>query len=327
MNQLQVPELSVIIPVYNVEKYIERCCESLFNQTMKDNIEFIFIDDCSPDKSINLIKSIIKKYPAREHQVKIIHHNKNKGLAGARKTGIEAAQGKYLIHCDSDDWIEKNMYETMYKTACQEKSDMVICDYFVNYPHSEKIIRQDVPHSNNNLLSKLIRGDLHNNVWTKMIRKEIYLNFDSVYEEGVNMWEDVSVISRLTFYCNKISHISEPLYHYSQENINAYTQKWKPQYTDNILRAVEINTKFFEGKGINVTPLIQRAYFSILSNSSHSDRKHLLLNLKKNSKDIKIDYSIYSPYRKLLAWCLFNSHNILADNIMKLKRILQRLRK
>lgn len=320
-------KVSVIIPIFRVERFIKRCAHSLFSQTMKNGIEFIFIDDFSPDNSIRILESVIEEYPERKDQVKIISNDVNRGSGAVRLTGFLHSEGEYIIYCDSDDWVEPNIYQSLYHAALENRSDMVICDYYVNFNESEKIISQNIPYDKNLVLNNLLAGNIHNNVWSKLVKRNIYEKLKGGFEEGVNMWEDVSVISRLAYYCNNITYISKPLYHYSQENINAYTQKWKPQYTDNILRAVEINTKFFEGKGINVTPLIQRAYFSILSNSSHSDRKRLLLNLKKNSKDIKIDYSIYSPYRKLLAWCLFNSHNILADNIMKLKRILQCLRK
>lgn len=317
---MESPKVSVIIPVYGVEQYIGRCCDSLFRQTMKENIEFIFVNDASPDNSVKVISDKLLEYPERKHQVKIIEHKKNQGLAAARKTGIKEAKGKYIIHCDSDDWVEPDMYKKMYDTGEADDADIIICDYYVNYLNSQVIMKQSVPNNRVDLVQKLLRGDFHNNVWSKMIRKEIYDKFPSVYEEGINMWEDVSVISRLAFYCNNISYLPLPLYHYSQENENAHTHKWKPQFTDNILRAVDKNKTFFKNTHISTAALEQRAYYSILCNASHSERKQLLETIRGSFNHI--DYSIYSPYRKLVAWCLFHSHNRLADGIMGFKQWL-----
>ena len=107
-----MPKISVIIPVYNVEKYIERCVRSLFEQTLGE-IEYIFVDDCTPDGSIAILRRIIEDYPERKPFVSIISHEQNKGLAIARRTGVNAACGEYVAFCDSDDWVDTNMYEKL----------------------------------------------------------------------------------------------------------------------------------------------------------------------------------------------------------------------
>ena len=94
------PFVSVIVPIYGVEKYIERCARSLLEQTI-ENIEYIFVNDCTKDNSIAILESVIKEYPHREHQVRIIHHGTNKGLPQARKTGLLNAHGEYIAHCDN----------------------------------------------------------------------------------------------------------------------------------------------------------------------------------------------------------------------------------
>ena len=121
--------VSVCIPVYGVEKYIERCARSLFEQTMTDGIEFIFVNDCTNDRSIEILEQILSEYPQRKNQVKIIHHDTNQGLTGARNTALKYAQGEYIIHCDSDDWVDIKMYENMYNKAIETDADMVYCDY------------------------------------------------------------------------------------------------------------------------------------------------------------------------------------------------------
>ena len=99
-----LPKVSVIVPVYGVAQYIEKCARSLFEQTLED-IEYIFVDDCTQDNSIEILHNIIKDYPHRQQQTRIIHHETNKGLPIARKTGIENATGKYISVAFYDLWI------------------------------------------------------------------------------------------------------------------------------------------------------------------------------------------------------------------------------
>ncbi len=122
------PKVSVIIPVYKAEQYIEKCARSLFEQTL-DDIEFIFIDDCTPDNSIDILKCLIRDYPHRKSQVKIIHNEENKGISTTRNIGLNNSTGEYIIHCDSDDWIDDDLYEKLYLKAIEEKSDIVLCDF------------------------------------------------------------------------------------------------------------------------------------------------------------------------------------------------------
>ena len=125
-----MPKLSVVIPVYGVEKYIERCARSLFEQTL-DDIEYIFVNDCTKDRSIDILNAVINDYPARKEQVRIVHHEKNKGLPFARQSGWQVATGEYIANCDSDDWVALDFYEIMYNEAIEKNADMVVSDYIL----------------------------------------------------------------------------------------------------------------------------------------------------------------------------------------------------
>ena len=107
-------KVSVIVPIYNVEKYFERCICSLFQQTLVD-VEFIFIDDASCDDSINILYKYIKSFPSK--RVTIVKHKSNQGLAAARNSGLNVAIGEYIFNCDSDDWLENNALEELYNIA------------------------------------------------------------------------------------------------------------------------------------------------------------------------------------------------------------------
>ena len=100
-------KVSICVPVYGVEKYIERCARSLFEQTYED-VEYVFVDDCTQDRSVELLQNVIENYPSRKDKVRIIHHKSNIGLGEARNTAVAASTGEFIMHVDSDDYIDKD---------------------------------------------------------------------------------------------------------------------------------------------------------------------------------------------------------------------------
>ena len=143
-NNLEGSSISVslIIPIYNTEQFIERCLRSVFEQTF-ENVEYILINDCTPDKSIEVSERVIKQYPDRK--VSIVNNQKNIGLAGVRNIGIKMAKGEYIIFIDSDDYVEPAMLEEMYHKAKVSSADIVIADYYVNYPQKQIYKKQVAP--------------------------------------------------------------------------------------------------------------------------------------------------------------------------------------
>ena len=129
--------VSILVPIYNVENFIEKCSVSLFEQTYK-NIEYVFVNDCSPDHSIEVLEKVAKNYPNRINSIKIINHDINKGLAGARNTAILNANGDYVLHVDSDDFIEKTTIEKLVKKAQDDCADIVVFDYYLEWQKVNK---------------------------------------------------------------------------------------------------------------------------------------------------------------------------------------------
>ena len=158
-----MPKVSVIVPVYNVEKYLDKCINSLINQTLQD-IEFIFVDDGSTDNS----KQIIQKYTQNKTKRIKYLYKENGGLSSARNFGIPYAQGEYIAFLDSDDYIEPNMYEEMYKVAKQENSDMVECDFIWEYSNKKKYDCGIIYNGNKEALEKARVV-----AWNKLIKREI----------------------------------------------------------------------------------------------------------------------------------------------------------
>lgn len=206
-------KVSVIIPVYGVEKYIERCARSLFEQTLND-IEFIFVNDCTPDKSIDILERVLKDYDSRINQTKIIHHRINKGLPQARKTGLQYVTGEYVIHCDSDDWVDVSMYKKMYDKAIQYNSDLVICDYTISdgNKRTEKVFEKDVSDCSREVVfQRLLTSSDLNPVWSSMAKQELYE--DMMFPVGA-MSEDKTIMIQLAWKAKNITYLPEALYYY-----------------------------------------------------------------------------------------------------------------
>ena len=206
-----MPKVSVIVPIYNVEQYIERCVRSLFEQTLND-IEYIFVDDYSSDSSISILFSVLNDYPDRKNQVKIIRHRENKGLPETRKTGIKNASGEYIIQCDSDDWVDTNMYNAMYYMAVNTQSDVVICGYnvsdgisnepFVACHSTEKII----------FIQNCLYQKESASLCSKLFKRELFNN--AIIYPQYAMGEDIALCLQLIYYSKKISFIPKPFYYY-----------------------------------------------------------------------------------------------------------------
>ena len=165
-------KVSIIIPVYNVEKYISRCLNSVINQTMTEGVECIIIDDCTPDNSMDIIEQILKDYNGGI-QFQIIHNKNNRGIAAVRNMGLLQAKGDYISYIDSDDYCEPNMIEEMYMLAIQKNADMVISDYYVHTSHQVSYIHQFVPNTWEECFRANLSDRLKGFLWNKLIKREL----------------------------------------------------------------------------------------------------------------------------------------------------------
>lgn len=210
-----MPKVSVVIPVYGVEKYIERCARSLFEQTL-DDIEYIFVDDCTPDRSIEILNAIIEEYRprfARENKTtRIVRMPSNSGLAAVRRHGIQFCTGEYIIHCDSDDWVETDMYELMYNEAKRIDADMVLCGYRTTDGIN---VQQEYYHTHTDK-DGLLRAMLTRNeswaTWNKLCRRSLYTS-DFIYPQYA-MGEDMVMVIQLALPSNIFGIVDKVLYNY-----------------------------------------------------------------------------------------------------------------
>ena len=208
-----MPKVSIIVPVYNVEEYLERCLDSLVNQTLKD-IEIIIVNDGSTDGSKEIIQKYLNKYK------NIVYLEKeNGGLSSARNYGIPYAKGEYIGFVDSDDYVEFTMYEKMYKKAVEEKSDMVECDFIWEYPNKK---REDIGKIYSGKKEAIVEARVV--AWNKIIKKDIIEKTKITFPEGLR-YEDIEFFYKIVPYLDKISFVKETLVHYVQrESSIANTQ-------------------------------------------------------------------------------------------------------
>lgn len=239
-------KVSVLIPVYGVEKYIEKCARSLFGQSAR-NIEYIFVDDYSPDSSIALLNKVLEEYPHRRTQVSVIRHPRNMGLAAARNTALQHATGEYVLHVDSDDYLEPNAVEVLALKAQQENADIVVFDFFHEFKHKSVRVTEQIPNDKCDYILRLVRRQAVVGVCGKLIRRNLYVANGISAIEGLNFGEDYVVTPRLAYFAGKIDKLDLPLYHYIHFNSGSYTSAVSDASIRNICKAVEILEAFFSG--------------------------------------------------------------------------------
>lgn len=206
-------KVSVIVPIYGVAKYIEKCARSLFEQTL-DDIEYIFVNDCTNDNSIEILQEIIKDYPDRKEQIQIVHHEKNKGLPFARKTGLQYATGEYVIQCDSDDWVDKHAYKKIYEEATQNDVDILFFDYWMANDSDIRPFHKKIPINNKTLLLSLMFTGYTDAspVWSALVKNNIIKK--RILHPQYNQMEDKVLMFQFIYYAQKMSTLSDCLYYY-----------------------------------------------------------------------------------------------------------------
>ena len=228
-----MPKVSVIIPVYGVEKYIERCARSLFKQTLND-MEFIFVDDCTPDNSIQILENVLSEFPSRKTQTTILHHLCNLGLPQARRTGIKFCHGDYVIHCDSDDWVDTDLYEAMYDVARRGDYDLIVCNAQISDGSNCSIAPVQLSDSKEQYIDDILQIRSIWPVWNKLTRREFYTDSNLKFPL-YNMGEDLAFSFQILASVKSVSYVTDKYYYYFYNS----TSISKNKSADNILKCFE----------------------------------------------------------------------------------------
>ena len=252
-------KISVIVPIYNVEKYIEQCLMSLCNQSLKD-IEIICVDDCGSDDSMN----IVQKYAKNDSRIKIVKHPQNKGLGAARNSGMQVATGEYLGFVDSDDYVDKDFYKKLYETASETKADIVQSYVKLFYEDNEKFKNYELNSEIKNFDSRnqqLNNLDIYYNsgmCWNKIYKTSLIKEHNIQFPEGV-YWEDNPFVIRAAYYANAIVPVPETYYIYRQRSGSIVKLANKKLHFD-LLKTHNEMVKF-----LNSIPLKEKEYLFIFN--------------------------------------------------------------
>lgn len=263
------PLVTVIVPVYGVEKYIKKCACSLFNQTL-ERIEFIFIDDCCQDNSIQILMETLRSFPNK--QCEIIRNEKNMGVSFSRGLGIRKAKGEYLSFCDSDDWVDPDMYRQMYNEAKRKNADIVTCGFVEHRDKQEYLHIPDRNIDGNELLFDFnYFGGIYGSVCNKILRKEFVKETDNNLWNGLHMWEDSCFLIPLRLKTKRSYFISKCFYHYNV-NVGSITNRFSLRKVNDAIIAAKRIEHFFYEEGFG------------------SESCKLVRNLKIASKEVLLKY-------------------------------------
>ena len=216
--------VSIIITIFNCERYIDACARSLFEQSL-DSIEYIFVNDATPDNSINILEKIINDYPDRKPFIKIINLEKNGGVSNARRIGIENATGEYIIHADSDDWVDKDMYERLYLKAKETNADIVGCNFRHEFTDIQYNFHQQYADTMEENISRLINGKIFPSLCTSLTRRSLIEDNGITFPIGLNMGEDLYFNLQLYLHATKIVSMDWAPYHYRHTEDSSCVQR------------------------------------------------------------------------------------------------------
>lgn len=241
---MNIPQISIIVPVYNAEKYLHKCITSILSQTFS-NIEVLLIDDGSIDNS----GLICDEYAAIDTRIRVIHKD-NGGVSSARNVGIENAKGEWITFVDSDDWIVNTMYEEMYQTAMLDNADVVYCDINMIYADSNHVwAAASLGHCKEEFLNNFISS-----TWTSLcnvLAKRIIFEKNQIRSPEYTLYcEDYHVVTRVMYYATKISHINKPLYCYNRINESSTMNNFTKIYSEGEYLVNVDMINFFKAKGL-----------------------------------------------------------------------------
>ena len=216
-------KVSILVPFFKVEQYVGRCVESLFMQTY-DNIEYIFVNDCSPDKSMDVINGLIDKYDMAS-KCKIIVHEKNLGISASRNDCLDNMTGDYFLFIDSDDYIDQDMVELLVDAAQKENADISGCGYVEEYVDHSIEHPQKYTNDHNEMMRAITLLTIKGVMWKLLVRSTIVTEHceEVRFIPDRNMVDDYLFCCQIFYYAQRFASVDRCMYHWIQYNPNNYT--------------------------------------------------------------------------------------------------------
>ncbi len=238
-------KISVLVPVYGVEKYIARCAESLFGQTYSD-LEFVFVDDCTPDRSIAVLHEVMERWPQRAAQVRILRNDRNSGVGYVRQRLIDESTGDCLTFVDSDDYLPPRAIELLAEEMERSGADIVdgAWQSVTLQGVSEVCPSYKVPDGGRYLALMLCQNIVPHRMWGRLFRRGVFVDNGIRLVPGIDLAEDYTVMTRLLFYASR-SAIADPVYFYREDNAASYTHTASLRHLRSYLKACRVVLDFF----------------------------------------------------------------------------------
>ena len=239
------PKISLIVPVYGVERYISQFAESVLSQTY-DDIQFIFVNDGTKDRSMQILAELISgKYSHLSERILIID-KENGGLPSARKAGLDVAEGEYILFADSDDWLETDAVAKIMAKAEETDADVIYFDLVKEYGHKRSVKREREYNvqTREDFIINIFNYKSQGYTVTKCFRRRIYED-NIIYFPKLGMHEDIYIMSQILFYAGSIVHLPEVLYHYRKDNPGAMcAQDRVKRHRDSDINLMDLYDKY-----------------------------------------------------------------------------------
>lgn len=215
--QNKLPKVSIGVPVYNAAKYIERCACSIFMQNYED-LDIVFVDDCSVDNSVAILEETLKRFPQRKKQTQIIRLMKNQGVSVARNTLIDTFEGEFVVFVDADDFLTKNAIDLLISKQKEENSDMVTGKIIMKFSNFEKTIEEPRFNHPEEMMMHIVSQPANHYNWARLYRKSVIVDNKIRYKMGMHMGEDWLFLVSVVMHLKVISIINEIVYIYDCTN-------------------------------------------------------------------------------------------------------------
>lgn len=312
-------KVSILVPVYGVEKYIGQCATSLFKQSYA-NIEYIFVDDCSPDKSMEILRKVMEEHPERKNQVSILRHQHNQGLGAARLTALRAATGHYVMHVDSDDLLAEDAISRLMAKAEESNAD-IIDGAYAEWCGGKATNTHLPEHTSKEryLGWMLCQNITSNRIWGRLYKLSLLREHGIANVAGIDYSEDYSVVPRAMFFAKR-TFIDSIVYYYRTDNTTSYTHVLSAKNLISHFRACQLVAHFFEQEDKQHTYRRQvdigmvNAYRCATENKISFEKVdaictyrvkdvvcRLCIALMRKGCKVSLINFLYLPYRRLIA--------------------------
>lgn len=300
-------KVSVLIPIYNVESVFARCLDAVFSQTYGD-IDYVFVNDCTPDNSMAVLARKCEQYPDRAASVRILENNTNQGIAQVRNRLLENAQGDYVLFVDSDDWIEPDMVELLVEEAVSKNADVVGCDYYEDRPNGSQIVRQDYPVQHEEAMKAMTLLKIKGVLWKLLVKRKVLVDNHLCFARDVDFGEDYLFCCKLFYFARVFSSVNKPLYHYVQYDANNYCSMDIDKRIDSFAKAIAKVERFYRQHGVYdrlEKELTQRKFLNkslyVLDGNRRNIRKWSHIFPESNGIWRELDYSLGNRIKFFLA--------------------------